>query len=167
VGEGRRGIARTEVLLTELVDGAVRQTAALARSRGVSIAASVDPVAVEVDRVRLGQALANLVTNAIVHGPTDSRVAISGRVERGVLLELEVVDRGPGIPAAVRDTLFVPFQRGREAASTGHGLGLAIADAAVRAHGGTLALEAILAGGTRARIRIPLDAPTPRSVERA
>ena len=160
-GQRGRAIVRTTVSIAELVDGAVRQTAALARWRRVTVAASADCGEIDIDRVRLGQALANLLNNAIVHGPADARVIVKGRIERahgsgGGSLELDVVDDGPGIPEAVRAALFLPFQRGPEAVSTGHGLGLAIADAAVRAHGGSLTLEPGSDGGTLARIRIPV-----------
>jgi signal transduction histidine kinase len=119
------------------------------------------PGEVDVDHVRLGQALANLLNNAILHGPADARVTISGRIvpDRGhgaSTLEFAVADAGPGIPEAVRETLFLPFQRGPEAIPTAHGLGLAIADASVKAHGGRLTLDPNPGGGTLARIRIPL-----------
>lgn len=160
-GGSGRAIVRTTVTLAELVDGAVRQTAALARSRRVSVIASAGPGDVDVDRVRLGQALANLLNNAIVHGPTDAQVTISGRIEGAgqpgvVIIGFDVADHGPGIPEPVREALLLPFRRGPGAASTGHGLGLAIADAAVRAHGGLLTLGPNPGGGTRARIRIPV-----------
>jgi len=160
-------LVRTDLELGDLIEGIVRQSAALAHSRNVRVAVSVDAGEVSVDRVRLGQALVNLLNNAITHGPQDGDVTVSARIVHSETdakrsLELAVVDDGPGIPPNIREGLFAPFQRGlTQSMTTGHGLGLAIAAAAVTAHQGTLTLESAAGGGTRAVIRLPLD--TPRS----
>ncbi|MCY7419341.1 MAG: HAMP domain-containing histidine kinase [Chloroflexi bacterium] len=156
-------LVRTVIPLDELVDGVVRQSAAVARSRDVTVSVAVDHRDVSVDRILLGQALANLLTNAITHGPEHGIVSVTGRIgaadgSHPAVLELAVIDDGPGIPPNIREGLFAPFQRGpTQSVTTGHGLGLAIAAAAVTAHQGTLALQSAAGGGTRAVIRLALD----------
>jgi len=68
---------------------------------------------------------------------------------------VEVVDRGPGIPAADRERLFHPFERGRSRAP-GTGLGLTIARGFVEAHGGKLWLEEGTEAGARFVFTLPL-----------
>jgi two-component system, OmpR family, osmolarity sensor histidine kinase EnvZ len=97
----------------------------------------------------------NLIDNALRYGGTD--VSVTTRVEIGAAV-LEVADRGPGIPAAEAERLKQPFTRLEIARSDkgGAGLGLAIVERVVRAHGGSFDLLARDGGGLIARIRLPL-----------
>ena len=87
------------------------------------------------DRLRLEQALANLVDNALRHGGGRVRLAVAGADGR---VELHVQDQGPGFPPEFLDGAFERFSRpeaGR--AGGGSGLGLSIVKAIAEAHGGT------------------------------
>ena len=75
------------------------------------------------------------------------------------VVRVEVVDRGPGIPAADRERLFHPFERGRSRAP-GTGLGLTIARGFVEAHGGQLWLEEGPEAGARFVFTLPLASVT-------
>lgn len=90
------------------------------------------------NREALGVALRNLHENAVQHTPEGGsvvwRIASDGR---GVVLE----DEGPGIPEEELPRVTQRFFRGKNRIATGCGLGLTIAQAAVRQAGGTLALE--------------------------
>jgi two-component system, OmpR family, sensor histidine kinase TctE len=91
----------------------------------------------DVDAISVGEALANLIHNGLMHG---ARKRLSVSVERtpdGVALR--VWDDGPGIAASDQARVAMPFQKG--AASSGSGLGLAIAGEVARAHGGALRFE--------------------------
>ena len=92
------------------------------------------PVLLDADPDRLAQAVLNLVYNARVHTPAGTSVRVTAAVA-GTTLVLRVSDDGPGVPEAIRDRLFTPFVRDSEAAGS-TGLGLAVVDAVVRAHGG-------------------------------
>jgi sigma-B regulation protein RsbU (phosphoserine phosphatase) len=93
---------------------------------------------VSCDRVRVGQLLSNLVSNALSHGEAGSPVRVRARTADGVFT-LSVANTGPPIPSAVMENLFQPFFRGAVRASAqGLGLGLYIASEIARAHGGSL-----------------------------
>jgi signal transduction histidine kinase len=104
------------------------------------------------DRLRLAQALGNLVANAIEHGGDPVRV--SGSI-RGSAAWIEVSDGGPGLPAPV--ARLVGRSRSRRAHS-GRGLGLAIAAAIAGAHGGRLS-AAPSSGGARLVLELPAHRP--------
>jgi two-component system OmpR family sensor kinase len=101
--------------------------------------------------------LVNLVGNAIEHTPAGTSVTVSLTVDNGQAV-IAVCDDGPGIPAEFAPHVFERFARGETArAHTGgeSGLGLAIAEAIVRAHRGQLAVESE-PGRTEFTVRLPL-----------
>jgi heavy metal sensor kinase len=109
------------------------------------------------DRIRLEQALANLVDNALRHG--------EGRVRLGVIaangsVELHVQDEGPGFPPQFLEHAFERFtrpHRGREGSGTG--LGLAIVQAIAEAHGGRAHAANTDGGGADVWLVLPTAAP--------
>ncbi|HEU5066402.1 MAG TPA: ATP-binding protein [Gaiellaceae bacterium] len=109
------------------------------------------PVA-RVDRLRLEQALGNLVDNALRHG--EGAITISAAA-RDSSAELHVLDEGPGFPAGFAEHAFEPFSR---AAPTGDGsgLGLAIVETIVRAHDGEVTVSSRPGGGADVSIRLRL-----------
>jgi two-component system sensor histidine kinase KdpD len=105
----------------------------------------------------LERVIANLLENALRYTPPGEsvRVAASGL---GDTVELRVIDRGPGIPPDERETVFAPFQRRDDRAtsvSAGVGLGLAIARGFVEAMHGTIALDDAPGGGLIAAVTLP------------
>lgn len=159
-----RSLVRQPVPVDELIQGTVRRVEPLGRERRVRVEVKAPSDPVNVDRVRLEQALVNLLSNAIRHGPSGSLVEIEATVtldavgspDEHPVLEVAVLDRGPGVPAELRPTLFVPFVRGARAAGPGSGLGLATAAAAVRAHHGEIGYEDRPGGGARFWVRVPV-----------
>lgn len=159
-----RTLVRSSVRTDVLIESVVRRVEPLARQRGTQLVQTAPGRLVRVDRVRLEQALTNLVVNAIAYGPAGSDVEIvahldpvdaRGPQETGTLLTIEVLDRGPGIPAELSTSLFEPFRRGPDAVGSGSGLGLATAAAAARAHHGSIGFEPRSGGGTRFWVRVP------------
>jgi two-component system OmpR family sensor kinase len=115
------------------------------------------------DDHRLRQVLANLLSNARLHTPAGTAVTV--RVRRtGAAVVVQVADDGPGIPAALRESLFQRFTRGdasRNSATGSTGLGLAIVHAVVTAHAGTITVDSGTGGrGTTFTVTLPA-APTP------
>lgn len=103
--------------------------------------------------VLLRRALRNLISNAVTYGKT----ATVSVVESPSKLVVEIIDQGPGIDASVMETMFEPFSRAevsRSRATGGSGLGLTIARAIARSHGGDVLLENIAEGGLKASLSI-------------
>lgn len=91
-------------------------------------------LALTADAQRIEQALGNLVENALVHGDGPVRIVAESR---NGLVELHVLDEGPGFPDGYTERAFDRFSRADDArAGPGAGLGLAIAHAIAHAHGG-------------------------------
>ena len=109
------------------------------------------------DRKRLRQVIANLLSNAIRHTPADGDVYIRARRINGEI-EISVADTGPGIKAEDLPHLFERFYRADPARgrSAGSGLGLAIVKQWVEAHNGTIEAKDHKSGGARFVIRLPL-----------
>jgi heavy metal sensor kinase len=111
-----------------------------------------DGLQVTGDRLRLEQAVGNLVANAVKHG--EGAVRVSARRHDGAV-ELHVEDDGPGIPPGFAEHAFERFSRADDSRSGGGaGLGLAIVDAIARAHGGKAGFSA-RQQGTDAWIALP------------
>jgi two-component system sensor histidine kinase KdpD len=113
-----------------------------------------------VDAPLLERVLANLIGNAVRH--TDSPVTVTVSA-LGDHVEVRVIDRGPGIPAADRDLLFRPFQRlGDRDNTAGVGLGLALSRGLTEAMGGTLLPEETPGGGLTMVLALPARAQEAR-----
>ncbi|GHA76069.1 sensor histidine kinase [Cognatilysobacter bugurensis] len=107
------------------------------------------------DAMRVGQAVSNLVANAIKHGGDPICVTTA---DEGAYVALEVANRGE-IPVELRARVFEPFST--RDASAGTGLGLFIVAEIARVHGGVLRLVPETPGETRFRLELPRIAPTP------
>lgn len=122
-------------------------------ARPLEIAA--DDIVVLADRLRLEQALGNLVDNALRHGK--GVVTLTAQTSDGTL-ELHVVDEGEGFEPNVRERAFERFSRGDDARSRdGSGLGLAIVEMVARAHDGTAHVGISSDGGADVWIVLPAE----------
>jgi two-component system OmpR family sensor kinase len=116
-----------------------------------------EPVLVTGDAARLHQVLTNLLANARIH--TGAGTVVTTRLSTEPTHSvLQVIDNGPGIPAALQSEVFERFARGdtsrsRKGGSTG--LGLAIVSAVVKAHNGTITVDSA-PGHTEFTVRLPL-----------
>jgi signal transduction histidine kinase len=165
LAEGRSPTGKPPVL--ERVDARVllQDAADAAQSRGapITIEWEGEAAAVWCARVRIAQALGNLIANAIEHG--GGPVALRGRVSAGTV-RFEVSDQGPGLPAPVA-VLTRSARRGKGT----RGRGLAIAIEVAASHGGRLAaapsargarLVLELPGANRSQALYPRGCPTVR-----
>ena len=110
------------------------------------------------DSDRIGQVLANLISNAVKYAPRGSAVQITS-VCRGQIVRVEVSDQGPGIDPAFRTQLFQKFAQADAADSRpkgGSGLGLSISRAIIEGCGGQIGYEPGVAGGSRFYFELPL-----------
>jgi heavy metal sensor kinase len=140
-------LASGEVLAT-----VAERFAGRAAELGRRIEVEEGDVGFDADPKRIEQALGNLVENALVHGAGTVTIGAS---RREGLVQLRVVDEGPGFPEGFADRAFDRFSRADEARRrSGSGLGLAIVDAIAKAHGGTAGLSV----GARTEVWITLPA---------
>lgn len=110
---------------------------------------------VEVDEHLFRAAVDNLLSNAMKFSDRSQRVDLTcARVEQ--TLEIAVLDRGRGIPAADQSRVFSPFARGANVGSVpGTGLGLAIVRQAMESLGGSVEFDSVEGVGTRFVLRFP------------
>lgn len=120
-----------------------------AAAAGCRVAANLDALA---------GALCNLVDNALNHGGEGVRVHIRARQDDTATLSLLVDDDGPGVAPGVASRIFDPFFTTRE---RGTGLGLAVVQAVVLQHGGSLHLAESSLGGACFELQLPLLAAAP------
>ena len=131
----------------------------VAEEKGLSLTldAGRAPVEVRGDRHMLSRAIANLVENALKYTAAGGAVRVAVATD-GAMARLTVADDGPGIPAEERERVFDRFYRLEASRTTeGNGLGLSLARAVVRLHGGTITLEDN-GPGLRAVVALPLAA---------
>jgi two-component system sensor histidine kinase KdpD len=134
----------------DAVVGAVRTTSDPAR---VEVELGPDIPSVTADPGLLDRVLANLIENALRHGGRDVR--ITGDVV-GEVVQLRVIDRGPGVDNADKERIFAAFQRvGDAPRGEGLGLGLAVARGLMTVMGGTLVPEDTPGGGLTMIAELP------------
>ena len=149
-GEGRLPVQAEDLPVAVLLDEVRDRFAAEAARSGRSLVVEPATGVVRGDRGQIGQALTNLVGNALQHGAGDVRLSARRDGDR---LALVVADRGDGFEDDVLPRATDRFVRG--AGSTGAGLGLAIVAAVAEAHGGRTGV-ADVPGGTEAWISVPV-----------
>jgi two-component system sensor histidine kinase PilS (NtrC family) len=145
----------------EPVRRAVATCQVMAEAAGVELCVESAPAFedVEVDAGLVAQALANLIRNAVEAigeegsaGPGRVRVSVD---VRGELVSYMVADNGPGLPEGAVERMFNPFYTTRQ---TGCGLGLAMVQRIVDAHGGRVDAASMDAGGARFVLTLPARA---------
>lgn len=148
-------LAMEEVEAAALADDVVRMHEGSAVDRGVTLAVIAEPAVVSCDPRKVRQVLVNLVQNALHASPRGAEVTIRVKSEgEDVLFEVE--DRGPGLAEEVRDRA---FEAGVTTKEDGSGIGLVVARALARQHGGELTLDDREGGGCRATLRLPPRPP--------
>ncbi len=144
------------VALNDLVHQSVTASAnsAAARNIDLGVAASDPAACVTGNAEALRTLLDNLVGNAVRYTPAGGRIDVGCGSADGRAW-LEVVDNGPGIPAAERERVFDRFYRRSEQDAAGSGLGLAIVRAIADKHQAAIQLTDAAGGGLRVRVEFP------------
>jgi heavy metal sensor kinase len=150
--------------LAGLAGSTADQMRLLADDKNISLTCELNqPVDIEGDAPRLKQVIVNLLHNAIKFTPAGGSVTVSARTENGCAV-LEISDTGPGIQADSITRIFERFYRAdaaRTRKSGGVGLGLAIARAICKSHGGDIRVESVEGEGSRFRVELPLVTESP------
>jgi len=165
---GTDGVRKTTLSLRELVEQVAHDAEYETPGRGCRVTASgntpadaADEFMVEGDADLLRSAVENVVRNATRYTAEGTTVEV--RLERqrtahGDEIVVRVLDSGPGVPEEALEKIFEPFYRlddARNRQTGGAGLGLSIADRAIRLHGGQLRASNRNEGGLEIEIRIP------------
>jgi two-component system, OmpR family, osmolarity sensor histidine kinase EnvZ len=148
-GDGDEAVEMADMrsIIDRIVANARRQGGTLHDLAGEALPIRLRPMAME-------RAISNVVSNACKYG---KNVWISAVLDHGVL-EVTIEDDGPGIAKNLREDAFRPFfriEQSRNKKTGGLGLGLAIAQDIVHAHGGEIFLDDSAHGGLKAVIRVP------------
>jgi signal transduction histidine kinase len=153
VDKGTLPIRLDEVRLDELLEAVAARFERRARDAARTVEVMTDGGSARVDRLRVEQALGNLIENSLRHGA--GTIGVSA-IRSGDSVELHVTDEGPGFAAEFADHAFERFARAEESrTSSGAGLGLAIVAAVATAHGGTARIVRAAGGGAEVAIRLP------------
>lgn len=158
---GIPGVNREPVDLAALLRESVRRAELEAAARRITLALfDSAPAVVSGNELLLERALDNLIANAIKFSPEGGRVELRAQTV-GARVDVSVRDNGPGVPEAELGSLFRPLFRGSNASrADGHGLGLAIVQRVVKAHGGDIHAENVDGGGLRVALQLPLAPAT-------
>ncbi len=153
----QRGIVspqRRPTDLEELVRRGVEETE---NPSGHRVEVEVEAITVSVDGAKVERILENLLSNAIRHTATDTRIWVRARGQDGGVL-LEVEDEGPGVPAELHEAIFEPFRQAPGSAvvhSPGVGVGLSLVLRFAELHGGRAWVEDRAGGGARFQVFLP------------
>ncbi|WP_437694171.1 CheR family methyltransferase [Sorangium sp. So ce176] len=160
---GKFELKLSEVALVPLVTHVAESAQTLAQTPKIHLdlpSDAAEPMVMNGDPARLEQVLMNLLGNAFRHANGSTRIDLRLRRTDGSA-ELDVVDYGPGIPAADLPNVFSSFyqvERPKGASSGGMGLGLFICREIVKAHGGQISVLSTEGKGATFTLRLPLRA---------
>ena len=147
--------------LDDLVGTALQRLEVRLAGHAVELRMAPELPPVYVDATLIVQLFANLLDNAAKYTPAGTRVSVSA-VADGAFVRVVVEDDGPGLPPGEPARLFDKFQRGNgEGTVVGVGLGLAICQAIVRAHGGEIEAQRRAGRGARFEFTLPSSEAAP------
>jgi two-component system sensor kinase FixL len=150
--DGKRAVENINAIAEDAIALAMVGTKAIDITVRTEFAPHSPPVMV--DRVQIQQVMVNLLRNAseaMANSPKRELTITTARID-GTAVEVAVADTGPGIPDEVASRLFKPFVTTKPG---GMGIGLAISQSIVEAHGGSLGAAPNQGGGTVFRFRLP------------
>jgi signal transduction histidine kinase len=149
-------LAEEEIEVAEMVEVLVEDSRPAAAAKAIQLSATLASSAgiITGDRRRLGQAVANVLRNAIQFTPNGGAVTVALGGDEGAASIL-ISDTGPGIAPADQNRIFDRFQRSNAQSEGGAGLGLPLARQFVEAHGGTIELQSQPGKGAAFIITLP------------
>lgn len=163
IDAGAVTLDKRDASLGDLIESCLRSVDPEARRRNIQLEARLDaddlPVRIAPDQVE--RVLRNLLANAVRHTPANGAVSVTAQPDTDHML-VAVEDTGAGLPPNAEERMFDRFWRDDESrarSSGGAGLGLAIAQGLVHAHGGAIWAENRRGGGARVSFTLPLSDP--------
>ena len=159
--EGRIALEPEPIEVRELLEGLLHRLASVTAAHPVHVRLP-ERVWVRADRSLIGNVLENLLTNTARHTPQGTRIDLTATVVDGGLVQVAVSDDGPGIPAEDLPHVLDRFYRGGDPTSRppgGLGLGLALANQILHAHGSHLEISSEEGAGARFAFHLPRAEP--------
>jgi two-component system sensor histidine kinase KdpD len=142
--------------IQDLVGSTLEELGGRLGNRSISIEIPPELPLIPLDFVLIERVLVNVIDNALKYSPVNTPIEISAHTA-GAFLEIEVADRGTGIPLEDLNRIFDKFYRVQRPDNiSGTGLGLSISKGIVQAHGGFIAAENRPDRGTIITISLPL-----------
>ena len=164
---GKMTMDYVDIDLARMVRTVAAHFDALAPQKSISYAVLAPDVArAEVDPEKMERVVLNLLSNAFKFTPQGGRIQCTLKNNNSHFI-LTVQDSGPGIPQAMRNTIFERFRQAQGGTTRefgGTGLGLSIVKDFVDLHGGTISISDAATGGTLVQVDVPLRAPEGSSV---
>ena len=149
--------------IEEAVGAALQQIRSVAESRVIAVNIDKDLPPLKIDATLMERALWNLLENAVKYSPDDTPIELNIRRIKdggGDNIDIEVCDRGPGLPSDDGESLFGLFQRGQtESSVPGVGIGLAIVKSIADVHQGKLWARQRNGGGSCFHLSLPVGQP--------
>ena len=160
--KGAHALELAHAPVAPVLEGVAAMLRPLLEERGMTLAVAAAGTA-RFDRLRLEQILTNLIGNAIKFGARGARIEVTSREveDEGSarrMLEIAVCDEGPGVAAADRERIFLPWVQAGGDSGGGLGLGLAICRRLVEAHGGRIRVSEREGGGSCFSFTLPAEA---------
>ena len=157
---GRLDLNEERVALATLIEPAVALIRIQADRKSIALRLDLPPedIILDVDPRAWQQILLNLLSNGVKYTPANGTVGIVAELIPNGALRLRVWDDGIGIPAEALERVFAPFERAHARSKPqieGTGLGLSITRGLVMLHGGTIAIDSVVDGGTTVTITLP------------
>jgi signal transduction histidine kinase len=154
---GQMDMVVDDILLQPVFEESLESVAQFASSHSVKM--DIEPTGLQVlaDHNRLIQVLINLMSNAIKFSPEGETVRLLAK-DDGKMVEVQVVDKGRGVPESHREAIFERFKQVEAADATekkGTGLGLPICKLIVESHGGTIGVTSEAGSGSTFWFKIP------------
>lgn len=145
--------------LEEIVGAVTNRMTGQFQTHPLQISLPADLPLIPCDELLIEQVMRNLLENALKYSPEDTDITLSATVKDLEVL-VTVADRGPGVPPEESERIFEKFVRGKQAGG-GAGLGLAICQGIVAAHGGRIWVDNLSEGGCAFTFTLPISQEPP------
>ncbi len=152
-------IEKTETQISTIVKLVGDELRSIVQMHSLKINIPSDMPRINVDEIRIGEVITNLVSNAVSYSEEGTQIAIDASPSNGEIV-INVTDEGIGIPPEHLDKVFDRFYRLESGVSRrrgGSGLGLAICKGIVEEHGGKISVESKLGEGSRFSFSLPIS----------
>ncbi|EPX59999.1 sensor histidine kinase [Cystobacter fuscus DSM 2262] len=155
LSDGKLMIHQENGDFASFLQGVVQEWRELQPQVDFSLVGAEQPLRLSFDAERVRNILNNLLSNAVKYGGERKHVEVALALSPGLVV-VHVRDWGQGIAASEVPNIFERFHRAEGSGGSGHGLGLYIASAIARLHGGSLSAKSSLGEGSTFSLRLPL-----------